>query len=148
MRTERQARAWITAALLVSCLPAVALTQIRVMRLSPLGVPVSPIGVAVPPTGVPMVASPVGPVVPSTERPVSLPRGPALLPTVVPNQPVVPSDEQPEFIPIGPRLLPPQTPEFEPVSRAGVVPQNYSGPALLPIRSTGPRLTPIFFPYP
>ncbi len=151
MRTERHARVWLSAALLAaSCVPAAADAQIRVIRLSPLGVPVSPIGVAVAvgPVGVPAITVRDTSVVFPTERPIDVQRGPALLPFVVPNRPVVPGTEQPDFLPYGPRMIPMQPPSFQTVARSGVPPQNYAGPALQPITPAPDRLTPIFVPYP
>ncbi|HEU4996054.1 MAG TPA: hypothetical protein VFT29_14660 [Gemmatimonadaceae bacterium] len=135
---------------MASTIPAAVSAQIRVIRLSPLGVPISPIGVAVAvgPVGLPALSVRDTAVVPSTERPVDVPHGPALLPIVVPNQPVVPRAEQPYVVPYGPRLIVMQPPSFQTVARSGVTPQNYAGPALQPITPAPDRLTPIFVPYP
>lgn len=153
MRTQRHARVWLGAAfVLTSAGPADVGAQIRVTRLSPLGVPISPIGVAVVVATAPVGSPPLGvrdtSVVPSTERPIDVPRGPALLPLVVPNQPVVPIIEQPADIPYGPRLITMQPPSFQTVARSGVTPRNDAGPALQPITPAPDRLTPIFVPYP
>jgi hypothetical protein len=151
MRPQRHARVWLSAALVAaSSAPAAVDAQIRVVRLSPLGVPVSPIGVAVAvaPVGAPALTVRDTSVVLPTERPVGVPRGPALLPVVVPNRPVVPGAEQPDVLPHGPRLIPMQPPSFETVARSGVTPRNYAGPALQPITPAPSRLTPIFVPYP